>query len=423
MLIRRAAPYALAVVLGLGAPATAGPTPSPRACRPLVLPKPTGPIPVVRYPDLPIERTRVTFVPGPVTDDEQVEVLVGPDGAPSRVKVRQRLHLTGTGDYSVRVRGPSLRVTPLEDTVAPVIIRGAVVWQGFSPGERLLSAEMELDPRREALLLPVILELDWTSAGGEEIGPGGRLPGAGRLTLRLVNQSVQPLEIPVGTGADPASLAAGLDALLAYADGPAGRPAPAVGRDLPGPGQGACVTATRTVDTVAQLRVEGTVRVPGVPGVTVNGPGAQRLPEGDGASLRGVLSGTAEVVLDVPAAGELALDLTVHTTLDPRALRPPAPAATWHAWAAAGPSASEVDRALETLISAAATLARNDDKAPYLGHHGPGPTSTVFHYGVAPAPVARRKPPPLRPRPLPIALTGLGLAVLTAAGVVVWRRS
>jgi hypothetical protein len=405
-------------VLTVVPPAAAAASP----CTQVVLPKPVGAIPIVTYPGLPIERTRTTFVPGPVTDDERVSVLLGADGTPTEVKVRQRLELSGTGDYSVRVRGPALRVTPLEDTVAPTIIRGAVVWQGFSPGGRLLAAELVLDPRREALILPLRVELAWVGTDGSAVEPGGVLPSGGRLTMRLLNQTVQPLELPVARGGTPATIAASLDTLLDYAEAPTGRSAPSVERDLPGVG-GACKVGARLVETVAPMRVEGSVRIEGVDGVSVSGPGATALPAGDGAALSGVLSGSAEIALDVPAAGRLTIGLTMVTALDPRTLRPPAPAATWADWARARPSAASVQRALDTLIAAAAALARNDDKAPYLGHHGPGPTTTVFTYAVAPAPKAKRVAPPLRPRAVPIAATGLGLAFVTAAGVALWRRA
>lgn len=422
MIVRRVTLVGLASLCVLTGSLIAATPAAAAQCRPLVLPRPTGAIPIVTYPGLPIERTRTTFVPGPVTDDEQVSVLLGADGTPSRVRVRQRLELSGTGDYSVRVRGPALRVTPLEDTVAPTIIRGAVVWQGFSPGRRLLAAELELDPRREALLLPLVVELGWTSASGAAVEPGGALPAPGRLTMRLVNQTVQPLTLPVGRGGDPATIAGSLDPLLEYANAPDGQQAPSVARDLPGTG-GACWVRDQVVNTVAPVRIEGSVRVDGATGVGVSGPGATPLPAGDGAALRGVLSGSADLAFDVPRAGQLVIDLTAVTALDPRALQPPAPATTWAQWARSRPSAASVQHALDTLVAAAAALARNDEKAPFLGHHGPGPTTTVFTYALAPAPVVKTAAPPLRPRPVPLAATGLGVALLAAAGVVVWRRS
>ncbi len=52
------------------------------------------------------DRILTSRVPGPVVNDEVVLVDLDGAGAPARVRLEQRLTLTGTGDYQVRERGP-----------------------------------------------------------------------------------------------------------------------------------------------------------------------------------------------------------------------------------------------------------------------------------------------------------------------------
>ncbi len=387
----------------------------------LRLPAPVGEIPLVAPEVVTPERRRKTFVPGPISDEERIAVRIAPDGTPTRVTVTQRLQLTGTGDFAIRERGPVLRVTALDGTTAPIIQRGTVVWQGFVPGRRALAADLEMDPTREALLLPLRIELTWRpESGTAPIGPGGSLPGPGRLVLRLVNQTARPERVP--TGDVPADVVAGpLDILRRSAASRSTAPPPVAGRGLP---LALPVTGlgSRMVTVVAPLRIAGTVTVPGQRGVTVTGPGASATPSGDGARLAGVLQGSAEIALEVPDAGKLALDLTVVPALDPRRLAPPDGASSWVAWAATRPTVGDRRSATDVLVDAAAAAARADDLAPYLGHPGPGPTTTEFRYSLAAAPTLARQRIPLRPRPVPIVLTVLGLVAAAGGGVLAWRR-
>jgi hypothetical protein len=414
---RRAAHALVPLLLAVGTCLLGAAPVAAQACQPVRLPAPVGTIPVVTYPGLPPERTRTTFVPGPVVDDERVTVGLGPDGSPFDVEVVQRLQLSGTGDYAVRVRGPALRVEPLEDTVAPTIIRGAVVWQGFSPGSRLLAARLELDPRREALLLPLGVDLTWD--GPESVGPGGRLPGAGGLGLTLTNRTAEPRDVPTGRVTSPTGVASALDALLAHARRRTLSPPPVAGRGLPVTVPGTCASGMRGLQVVAPLRVSGTV---GAGGATAQlaGPGTTSGPTG--GTVDGVLAGSADLSLTTPEGGTLELDLRVVPTVDDRALAPPEPHATWAAWAASDPPPAQRETALRLLVDTAAATARADDVAPYLGHHGPGPTTTEFRYVVAPAPAVEVAERPLSPRPVPIALTALAALATAAGGVLTWRR-
>lgn len=386
----------------------------------LELPAPVGEIPLISREVVNPERLRTSSVPGPVRDREDFSVLVGPDGQPLRVSLTQRLELSGEGDFVIRERGPALRVTALEGTVAPIIQRGAVVWQGFVPGRRLLAARIDLDPVRETPLLPLRVELVWEpDTGAAPVATGGLLPGPGRLTVRLVNQTARSGELPTGDVAADA-LAPSLQRLLEHAVSGADDQPPAVGRGLPArlPTRG---LGSRTATTVAPLRVTGNVTVAGVSGVVVRGAGTTPTAAGDGAVLNGVLQATTELTLQVPTSGQLVLDLSVVPTLDPRLLRPPT-GRTWIDWAAAGPDERARRAAVDRLVDAAAAAARADEVAPYLGHHGPGPVTTVFRYGLAPAEVVRAPRTPLQPKAGALALAGVAVLGILANVALIWRR-
>ncbi len=363
------------------------------------------------------DRVLVSNVPGPVVNDELVLVGLSGSGSPERVLIEQRLSLTGTGDYNVRERGPARASEALGDEPPPVTKFGAVVWQGFSPGARELAARLTLDPAIEAARLP--LEV---TVSGTPLSPGGLVPAAGQVVLRLTNRTAQPTTLPTAADADATAVAQALDVARAAAQAPAGPRLPAAGSGLPtdvpttGDGQ---VAAQSSVP----LRVTGTVRlVDGATG-TVGGPATTAVP--GGAEVAGTLAPgtTAEFVVDVTTAGRLDLDLTVIPALDPRSLVPPEGAATWAAWAAAGPDQAARRAALDLLVATAAIGARATSSSPYLGADLPGTGTTRFLYSFAALERAPAVAAALEPRPLPIALAGMALLALGGGAVRLWQRS
>jgi hypothetical protein len=125
-----------------------------------LLPSPTAPLDT----RLPLTGGGITILPTrmppgvQVTNEQEVLVDVTPEGRVVRVRVRQRLTLSGVGDYFFQVPAPVTDVRALPESQGePGLRRGAVLWQGFSPGERLLAAELELDPRLAARALPLAL--------------------------------------------------------------------------------------------------------------------------------------------------------------------------------------------------------------------------------------------------------------------------
>src|SRR3954447_24272802 len=160
------------------------------------------------------DRLRTSVVPGTASDREDVVVAVGPTGAPAAVTDTQQLVIDGAGNYIVRELGPARAAVGLHDTVPPVLELGTVVWQGFSPGHRELSARLTLDPGIEAARLPLKVTLRLRDAAGRvrALDPGGKAPADGTVTVTLTNQTASLRTVETGS-ADVAPLAATLDQL------------------------------------------------------------------------------------------------------------------------------------------------------------------------------------------------------------------
>jgi hypothetical protein len=360
----------------------------------LTLPAPAAPVPPTLiadvFSDRP-DRAKVSKLPGPVDDVERVEVLVGPDGVPAAVTMDQRLALHGTGGFVVYERATALDAEALDDTVEPVLKREAVIWQGFVNGTKDVHARLTLDPAVEARLLPFTVSISGTR-------------------VRLSNTTTRTLTLP--TGDVPANDVAGpLDALVTASKRP-GAP-PAAGRGLPTTLTGD-LGPTRVASVAAPLRVTGTITGARYTGATSQAVSATA----NGVALDGVLQGDLDLTFD---GGPIVLDLTAVPTVDPRGLTPPR-GRTWAQWATMSPTVAERRAAVDALVTAAAESARDDDFAPYLGHHGPGTVMTSFHVAMAPPELVAKARRPLRPKPFPLALLGLALVATTGGGYAVWRR-
>lgn len=362
------------------------------------------------------DRLLQSVVPGPVVNDETVRIGIGDDGTAREVSADQRLQLQGTGDYAIRERGPARSARSLGEGPPPVTQRGAVVWQGFSPGRRDLAARLLLDPLIEAPHLPLSVTVTGARDGGQV--------AAGTVTVTLSNTTSQPAEIPTASDAPAARLADPLDRALAVARRPSAARLPTTDDVLP---SSLAVTGGARVkgSHAVPLRVTGSLRLTGTTG-TVEGPAT--TPTADGATFAGILGGvrgTASVTfsVQVAGAGRLLLDVTAINALDPSGLAPPRGLPTWKAWARSAPPVSERKAALDLLVEVAAAGARASSYSPYLGADLAGTGSTTFRYAFA-APVERAAPPRvLQPRWGRIAALGAGLLLLLTGGVVLWRRS
>jgi hypothetical protein len=417
----------MALVFAVGTLGLATSSATASAHRPLPgrieLPKPVTATATFGHLGLRPDRRLKSHTPGDMTTQERVEVAVDGRGTPAGVALDERLRIPGTGDYLIYERGPARAVRPIGASVPPVLELGTVLWQGFSPGDRVLAAHLRLDPVLENARLPLHVALSWRGTDGSTrtLSPTGEIPGPGTVTVRLSNATTFPQTLPSGTGA-PRQLAAALDTLRRYADRTARRPTvatvlPVAGAGLPRRIAAANVTSTaRSVS--APLRVVGAIS--GGAGATLAGPTVRAT--ADGGRLDGVLSASVAFTLTVPRASRLHLDLTAVPTVDPRLVAPPAPARSWTSWARAHPPAAAVTAATDTLVVAAASTARGRELSPYVGSDVAGPAATSFHFSMARARDIAAQAPTVHAKPYAITLAAIaGLAVLVNAGLL-WRR-
>jgi hypothetical protein len=375
------------------------------------------------------DRLKPSIVPGEVRNDERVLVGLAGDGAVRTVSVEQRLDVRGVGDYAIRERGPAREATSLGSERPPLTQRGAVVWQGFTPGHRLLAARLRLDPQIEAGHLPLRATVSFTGADGRAagLGDGGAVPGAGTVHVTLANVTSQPQQLPTGSDAPAAALAGPLDLALRVAQHPSAARLPSTDDRLPATVQ---ATAAAAVDASQglPLRLTGRLRLVGTTG-SVSGPAT--TPTTDGATFAGTLGGSvsgtenASVTFDVRTDGPGTLDLQVEAVgaLNARELAPPRTFATWKQWAASHPPAAERKAALDLLVAVAATGARASSYSPYLGADLEGTGSTSYTLSFAPPAAVSAARPTLHPRWGPLSLAGAGALLLLGAGYAVWRRS
>jgi hypothetical protein len=371
------------------------------------------------------DRLLPSDVPGPVVNDEVVHVGIAGDGSVRRVLLDQRLELKGTGDYAVRERGPAREARSLTDDPAPITRKGAVVWQGFSPGSRELAARLLLDPQIEAQHLPLSLSVVFRGRDGapRSLDPGGVIPGAGTVTVTVRNVTEQPQRLPTGDDVKASAVAPLLDRALRVARHPSPARLPSTDAGLPrrldvtGPAQ---VEASQAVP----FRLTGDLHLSGTTG-TVSGPAT--TPTAGGARFAGVLGGVEgapEVSFTAQAsgAGTLVLSLRAVAALDARALQPPGGHRTWAAWARSAPPPAERKAALDLLVQVAATGARATSYSPYLGADLLGSGSTAFVYGFAPAERVTSPRAELQPRWGAIGLAGLALLLIVTNAGLIWRR-
>lgn len=408
-------------------------TDAPALADTLVLPTPEAAL--VQQRDLILavggqpDRLLKSDVPGPVVNDEVVTVGLGGDGSVAQVGADQRLTLTGVGDYAVRERGPARSAVSLSAENPPITRRGAVVWQGFSPGRRDLAARLVLDPALEGPRVPLTVAVAFTGADGKptSLAPGGHVPAAGTVTVTITNATSQPQVLPTADDARAATLAPLLDQALAASRAPGPGRLPSTEDGLPTTLQVGSVARVQTTQSVP-FRLTGFLTVTGAT-ATVDGPAT--TPVAGGASFTGTLGGSlpqndkASVTFTakVGGPGELVLDLDAVNALNQGEVVPPDGFSSWARWAASGPSKPQRKAALDLLVAVAATGARASSYSPYLGADLEGKGTTRFHYAFAPAPKVVAAASSLHPRWGPITGTAGALLLLLVGAGAIWRRS
>jgi hypothetical protein len=332
-----------------------------------------------------------------VASAERIVVRVAPSGRVVSLRVVQRLTLSGAGDYFFAVPAPATDVVPGPGSESESgLRRGAVLWQGFSPGRRVLSADARLE-----------------AAAGRALPLRVRVAGLGtrRLLLQIDNRTAARLT-SFTAEAVPASLASAL--ATTRRDLRRGRVTPPIAVAV----RGAVEQRQRVVGVAFHLR--GLLQLPD--GVRVVGePAADGLTataDAGRVTVRGVLPArTARVTLEVALSRPLrrlpALRL-VATPVEPLELleTPPGEA----------DGRLLLDRALDGLLG----LARARQYEQFLANPDPlGATTATYVYELARAPRTASEAGETGGggSVWPVVLVVAGLLVAAVGALVAWAHA
>src|SRR5207253_7312200 len=101
-----------------------------------------------------------------VASTERVRVGIDPDGRPVAVRVRQRLVVAGKGDYQLAVGAPIVDVSRGPGSQSEPGFRvDQILWAGFSPGRKVLAADVRLRAAPAARYLPLRVHLQREPGG------------------------------------------------------------------------------------------------------------------------------------------------------------------------------------------------------------------------------------------------------------------
>ncbi|HEY6835630.1 MAG TPA: hypothetical protein VI142_04085 [Gaiellaceae bacterium] len=325
-----------------------------------------------------------------IASAQLVRVGVDASGRPARVSVRQRLVVRGKGDYQVAVSGPVASVRPAPGTESePGFRTDQVLWAGFSPGRKILAADVGLRLEPAAHYLPLRLRL--------------RPEGDG-VSLTVANATVAPVLSYEGV-VRAAEMARLLDATRRSSL--AGQRVKAAFATFYGPVR----NPTRPVRIEAPLLVEGTLQLPGGQPVRFS----RILGDGQPLTFTVHASGSGKPVVHLTARPAPVIDL----------LRPPG-APTWSQAVRRrhlGPAAL-----LSRLLGARQRLVRADQYQSYLADpDSDGRSRAVYEYRTVATAAPRSVPAPAGggsgSHALLIALVALGSVAVVGGGLVVWAHS
>lgn len=175
----RLRPLLLVVAAGMLAPTAAAAPPTGLADLPGV--EALRPVPPLAPPQPPV--TEVPRLRGTVFSQERVLVGISPEGAATTVEVTQRLHIRALGDYAFVIPAPavSVRAGPRSQS-QPGFRPNQIVWQGFSPRRKVLSAVAELRNAGSVPALPARIRVTGAPVR----------PGPFQLVIRLENTTRTP---------------------------------------------------------------------------------------------------------------------------------------------------------------------------------------------------------------------------------------
>jgi len=307
------------------------------------------------------------------------------------VRVRQRLVVAGKGDYQLAVEAPLVDVRRgLGSQSEPGFRADQLLWAGFSPGRKVLAADVVLRTMPAARYLPLRLDLQRDAEGA---------------SLTVTNATTTPEMEYVGV-VRPPEMAKLLDVT---------RRASLAGVRLRGSFAtfvGPVRIRKRPLVIEAPLRVEGGLRLPGGPPVSFS-----RV-LGDGRPL--------SFTVRVKGAGTPVVHLRASPTAVLRLLRPPG-ASTWAA--AVRRRRQDPGFLLRRLLETRMRLVRADQYQTFIADpDADGRSRAVYEYATVTArPTTQRA---AAPEPsgggsdaLLIALVIAGSVVAATGGLVLWAHS
>jgi len=347
-----------------------------QAGRPVALPSPFFPVraaPPLRT----AQATAETRFPGRLSSTQVVRVSIDSAGRPFRIVDVDRIVVARKGDYSFGIAAPAADVRATAGSASePGLRTGAVLWQGFSPGRRVLGAEITLRAPA-ASALPLRIEV----AGSK---------------VRLVN-TTSGSAAAVDAAIPATEIARALDSVRATLQSSA--PSAPTVLNAAGP--------VRRVRVVAQvpLRVRGPLRF-------------------GGAQPRKVDVVVGKSPITISGAGDLqALKLSASPP-EPASLLRPEGASSWLALARAGrlPRGRALTRfAVDRLLATALSRQFQEFLAnPQVG----GVTRSSYRYLLAerPGSAAARTGNSSPAWPVTLAVA-LGLVAAVAGALVLWAHS
>jgi hypothetical protein len=349
-------------------------------------------------------------------------VLVGVDatGEAQSVRVIQRLTLVGFGDYTFSVPAPAMDVSPGPGSQSqPGRRPDEIVWSGFTPGRRIVSADASL--RREAAVgaLPLTIGVQ-TLVGGRIIEAGTK--ASGPLLVRLTVRNVTATGVPVFTAdADARDAAGALDELRRAVE-----QSRAVGtRSLRVSGP---VRARRAVVT-APFRIAGELRFPNGSVRDLQAEGGNATVAGSAVRFSGPVGGSSPEQLRVTVHGLAAGTAVPRLRLVATPIPPPVspPARNWAQALRLGRITRDGRALLRRAIDLDIAYALARRYGAFLANPDPGgPSRATYVY----ATTARRATPTRAEQSASEGGLGLvavvaivvSLLLMTAAAVVAWAH-
>ncbi len=338
---------------------------------------------------------------GRLATRERVVVGLEDDGTPHSVRVLHTIFVTRPGNYVFTVPAPVLSVLPGPGTESPPGRRtNQILWQGFSPGKRVLAAWADLRTAESVGSLPLRVRVE-TEVNGKALGPGEKASGEIRVTLDAENATAATAQ-SFTADPHPGDLAVVL-----------GRIRSAIRRGVSAEGLNIRLQGPSTpveARVAAPLRLDGTltfapvtVRIGGAPGGVIR--------------VSGLLDGVRRTRLSYELRGQALnaspprLELRVRTADIPDPVKPSQDART----------------RLTGTIGLELTYARKRQYDMFLANPDQtGRSSTTYEYRTA----AVAKPPPAAgtsdgggDHTLGWIVLGLGLIAAVPAGAVIWARS